>query len=170
MTLHVSFEQFSKTVHGLLETRAAFVTAKGMGSLVTAADSGKGFIVACIADVSPAQAKTKLTRSGLEAFDGAWTLSDDLSIGCGEASEIYIAAVSYKSGESMPGVWVDAHRSAPTQVQVLRLLYDEFRETGELPDVSFEEFVRLSEPNVVIVSPNEIQSFLDKKADAQSRQ
>jgi len=170
MTLHVPFEQFSKTVQSLLETKRVFVTPNGMGALVTAADPQKATMIVCHADVPPTQAKTKLTRSGLEVFDGAWKLSDEIEPGCEERGDVFIAAVSYKSVETMPGIWVDAYRAVPTQIQVLRAMYEEFRETGELPDVSFEEFVRLAEPNVVVVSPNEIESFLDKKTEAQIRQ
>jgi len=166
MTLHVPFEQFSKTVARLLGSKEAYVSARSAGAVITAGDGQKGVIVVCNSDHAPAAAKSKLSSAGLEVYDGVWKLSDDAECEQCAASEAYIAAVAYKSAETMPGVWVDAHRAMPTQVQVLRAMYDEFRETGELPDVSFEEFVRLSEPNVVIVSPNEIQSFLDKKPEA----
>jgi len=165
MTLHVPFEQFSKTVESMLETKHVFVTARGRGATVTAADGQKGFLVVSQADLPVAQVKTKLTRAGLEILDGVWRLGDGSEEECEERCDAFVAAVAYKSAESMPGVWVDAFRSLPTQVQVLRALFDEFRETGELPDVSFEEFIRLSEPNVVIVAPNQIQSFLDKKVE-----
>jgi hypothetical protein len=48
-------------------------------------------------------------------------------------------------------------------MQVLKSLFDEFRDTGELDEISFEEFVRQANPNVVIVSPSELQSFLTQK-------
>jgi hypothetical protein len=166
MTLHVPFEQFPKTVESMLQTKNVFVAPQGRGALVTAADSLKGFMIVCHADLPVAQVKTKLTRSGLEVFEGAWKLSDEVDPDAEGRGDFYIAAVAYKSADTMPGVWVDAHRTLPTQVQVLRAMYEEFRATGELPEVSFEEFVRLSEPNVVVVAPNEIQSFLDKKPES----
>ena len=165
MTLHVPFDQFAKTVAHLLPSKDVFVTSHGFGALVTAANPEKGVLVVCYTETVPAAVKSKLGEEGLTPFEGAWKLSDDVSRDDDCPAEAYIAAVSYKSGESMPGIWVDAHPSIPTQVQVLRAMYEEFRETGELPEVSFEEFVRLSEPNVVIVAPHEIQGFLDKKAD-----
>ncbi len=165
MTLHVPFEQFAKTVQRMLEGKDAFVSTHGYGALATAADPQKGILILSQTDHAPAAAKAKLTHAGLEVHDGAWRAADTLDAEMEEICEAYIAAVSYKSGEAKPGVWVDAHPAQPTEVQVLRAMYDEFRETGELPDVSFEEFVRLSEPNVVIVTPNEIHSYLDKKAD-----
>ena len=165
MTLQVPFEQFPKTVQRLLETKEVFLSAHGHGTLATAADTLKGILILSHTDHALAAAKSKLKHAGLEPFEGVWKLTDDIQAEGAEVCEAYIAAVSYKSAESMPGVWVDAHRMLPTEVQVLRVMYDEFRETGELPDVSFEEFVRLSEPNVVIVSPNEILSFLEKKTE-----
>lgn len=165
MTLHVPFDQFAKTVTHFLSTKDVFVSAQGFGSLLTAAQPEKGLLIVCHADSAPTSTKEKLVQDGMTCFEGAWKLSDDVTTEEEGLTEAYIAAVSYKSGESMPGVWVDAHRTLPSQVQVLRVMYDEFRETGELPEVSFEEFVRLSEPNVVIVSPHEIQRFVDRKGD-----
>ena len=165
MTLHVPFDQFPKTVLRLLETKDVFVTSHGHGALATAADGQKGILIVCHTDHAPSTAKSKLTNAGLEPFDGVWKLTDELPSEQEDFIEAYVAAVAYKSAETMPGVWVDAYKTTPTQVQVLRAMYEEFRATGELPDVSFEEFVRLSEPNVVIVSPTEIQGFVDKKAD-----
>jgi len=163
MTLHVPFDQFAKTVARILATKSVFVTTHGAGALATAADPEKGIMIVSVSDSTPTATKSKLTHAGLEPLEGSWRISDELPTDEDGQCEAFIAAVAYKSGESMPGIWVDAHSTLPTQVQVLRAMYEEFRQTGELPDVSFEEFVRLSEPNVVVVSPNDIQSFLEKK-------
>ena len=165
MTLHVPFEQFSKTVLRMLTTKDVFVSAHGSGTLVTATDGHNDVLVASHTDLTIAQTKVRLMEADLEPHDGVWKLGDLQEVDCDERCEAYISAVSYKSSESMPGVWVDAHRTQPTEVQVLRVMYDEFRETGELNEVSFEEFVRLSEPNVVIVPPYEIQRYLAKKSE-----
>ena len=166
MTLHVPFEQFAKTDLRMTQTKDVFVSPHGFGTLATAADPEKSLLVISHSDHALAAAKQKLTQAGLEPHDGIWKLTDEVLTEEMAPSEAYIAAVAYKSGDTMPGVWVDAHATLPTQIQVLRAMFDEFRQTGELPDVSFEEFVRLSEPNVVVVSPNEVQSFLEKKVDA----
>ncbi len=50
-------------------------------------------------------------------------------------------------------------------MQVLKAMYEEFRATGELGDVAMEEFIRLANPNVVIISPNELLSYLLQKED-----
>ena len=165
MTLHVSFEQFPKTVAHLLASQNVFVAAQGFGSLVTAADPEKGILIVCKTDHTPASAKSKLSGFGLDVLEGAWKLTDEIPVEQDGSIEAFVAAVSYKSGENMPGLWIDAYPALPTQVQVLRAMHEEFRHTGELAEVSFEEFVRLSEPNVIILSPHDVQSFLDKKKD-----
>jgi hypothetical protein len=48
---------------------------------------------------------------------------------------------------------------------VLKAMYDEFRATGEVDEVPFEEFVQLANATVVIVSPVEIESFLKQKEE-----
>jgi hypothetical protein len=42
-------------------------------------------------------------------------------------------------------------------------MFDEFRATGELDEIPFEEFSTLANANVVIVSPAEIDSYLRQK-------
>jgi hypothetical protein len=165
MTLNVPFDQFAKTALRMTQAKDVFVSGHGSGSLVTAADPEKSLLVISYTDLVVAVAKDRLSKAGLDPHDGIWKLTDEVVTEEMASAHVYIAAVAYKSGETMPGVWVDAHATLPTQIQVLRAMFDEFRQTGELPDVSFEEFVRLSEPNVVIVAPNELQSFLDKKSD-----
>ena len=164
MTLNVPFDHFSKTVDRVLGTKDAYIQPVAKGCLITAGGE-KGYVVASHSKYSKVTVKTKLEQCGMTAFDGFWTLNGASEIPENGGADAYLAAVAYKTGEPSPGVWVNAFATCPTQVQVLRALYDEFRETGEIGDVSFEEFVRLSEPNVVIVTPNEVQSFLEKKPE-----
>ena len=102
-----------------------------------------------------------LIESGLEVFEGEW--SEDRTEASEEEPALYVAAIAYRSKERAPGLWVDAFESPPIQGQVLKALYDEFLENGEIQDVSFEEFVRISEPTVVIVSPEDLSAFARSK-------
>ena len=55
--------------------------------------------------------------------------------------------------------------SLPTQLTVLKTMYDEFRHTGDIEEVPFEEFVQFTNPNVVILSPAELESFAKQKEE-----
>lgn len=107
-----------------------------------------------------------LSPTGIGAYEGHWQDSDSPQDSW--PHKLHIAAVSYKSDKHPPGIWVDAYLSEPTPAQVLKSIYDEFRETGELLEVSMEEFVRLATPNVVIVSPSNIRTYLDSKSESES--
>lgn len=163
MTLQVPFESFPAVLERVLGIRHVFLTAHSSGTLVTAAEPGRTALVASVAPLPVPEARKFLEEAGLEVFDGAWSGVDGTNLAC-ENAEAYVASIAYQSTEGRPGVWVDAFPSLPTQVQVLRAMYDEFRETGELSDVSFEEFVRLANPTVVILSPSDLRSFLGQKA------
>jgi hypothetical protein len=163
VTLQVPFESFATVVGRVLGAREAFVARHPSGALVTAADPARGAMVASVTSLAPELARERLVDAGFEAFDGSWSGVDATDLAC-EAAEAFLAAVAYQSGEGRPGVWVDAYPALPTQVQVLRVMYDEFRETGELSEVTFEEFVRLANPTVVILSPSDLRSFLGQKA------
>jgi hypothetical protein len=164
VTLQVPFEQFVPTVRRLLSNAPAFVRDHGSGSLVTAADPAKRCIVACAHTDSASKTIDLLRAAGLEASHGQWREEGDIDDLHGGESVPYVAAISYRTEGDSPGIWVDAFQELPTQVMALRSLYDEFRSTGELSDdISFEEFVRLACPNVVIASPEDLASYVRQK-------
>ncbi len=165
MTLQVPFEEFAKTAERMLGHKVAFVRAHGKGSLITAAAPDKNISIASCSDSLPEDVKGELSKAGFELMTGEWAISIPEPVAEDPLDTAYVASVSYISGEHKPGVWVDAYPTQPTHVQVLRALFEEFNDTGELADVSFEEFVRLANPNVVVVAANELRSYLREKED-----
>jgi hypothetical protein len=75
---------------------------------------------------------------------------------------LYVGGISYRTDGESPGIWIDAYRQQPTHAHVLRSMYAELTDTGEMPSVSFEEFVRLANPTVVVSSPTELKAFATK--------
>ncbi len=162
MTLQVPFVSFTATAAKLVGGSPVFVAPNAGGTLVTAADPAWAIVVAALAPSPPDAVRSELEAAGLEVLEGAWTLREPSELAT--ATEAFVAAVAYQSAEYRPGVWIDAYPTLPTQVQVLRGMYDEMRQTGELSEVSFEEFVRLANPTVVILSPSDLRSFLSQKS------
>ena len=163
MTLRVPYSDFAATATRF-EAKEAYILTKRGATAVTSVMKSSGRILFARTDDSLEAVREELTKQGLLVFDGAWSIDPPDEEVAG-ATEKYIAAVSYVSSETMPGIWIDAYPWQPTQVQVLRALYDEFRSTGECPEIPFEEFIRLSVPNVAIVGPLEIDGFLESKGD-----
>jgi len=163
MTLRVPYSDFAAAATRF-EVREAYILPKRGGTDITSVAKASGHILFSRSEFPLEQVREELTRKGLHVFNGAWSLDppDEATARC---EDTFIAAVSYVSSESMPGIWVDAYPWQPTQVQVLRALYDEFRDTGEVGEVPFEEFIRLASPNVVIVSPLEIDGFAESKVE-----
>ena len=162
MTLRVPFEQFSETVRRVVGGKEAFLFPTDSGCVCTAFDVAKRVRVLSKEPGPPNAAKEKLEKSGMVVRSGYWAEGDE-DVPEPTAPVPYIASVSYQAGNHQSGIWVDAYESLPTVAQVLRALFDEFSETGELGEVSFEEFVRLARPNVVIVTPSELASYLSAK-------
>lgn len=106
-----------------------------------------------------------MEKAGFKVHDGSWTLNGEAPANAHELETMHIAAVSYLSGGDQPGVWVDAFLGQPTTIQVLRAAYDEFISNGEMGEASFEEFIRLAKPNVAVVSPAELSSYLESKRE-----
>lgn len=156
MTLTVPIEEFAAAVQRVLGQKEAYVSPQGRGSMATASKDGK--MVVALAKESPEILKAQLGEAGMSVFDGQWRQNHE---GPGAENEApYIAAVAYVSAHEKPGLWVDAYPEPPTGVQVLRAMYDEFVSTGELDESSFEEFLRLANANIVILSPADLRSFV----------
>lgn len=161
MTLLVEFEGFAEAVKRHVEKPIVYISRHENRTQLTCADPSKQVLIQCATKSSVAEVQKALTDASIAFANGEWVA--DSAASNGGASAAYIAAISYRSGEDMPGLWVDAYDEQPSAAMALRSLYDEFRSTGEVAEISFEEFVRLASPNVVIVSPLEIEKFIEAK-------
>jgi hypothetical protein len=153
MVLTVPFEGFAEALRAHSSVKVAYATTQGGRTVVTALDPSTGAVVRCQTPLAPPEAKAALGQAGIEVREGSWGDGSDIP------QALWVAAVAYKSDEDTPGLWVDTYESKPTTGQVLAELYEEFRETGEVGDVSLEEFIRLADPNVVVLSPEEQAEF-----------
>lgn len=165
MVLQVAFAEFGAATKRVLGEGVDAYLCHSLGrSLVTASLPQKEVIVVSQTELSLDDARKTLEGEGFQCFPGRWA-DDGLLEEIEEASEgMYVAGVAFKAINGVPGIWLDAFPSLPTQVQVLRIMYEELTDTGELAAVSFEEFVRLAEANVVVASPNDLKSYLTAKA------
>lgn len=163
MTLQVPYEQFVDAVARVLAIKEAYVTCHGSVSLVTASSATVKTVVAALSSGKPEQTKKELAAKGMEVYDGAWSAEGLTDLGETPPPDVHVAAVAYMSDEGKPGIWVDAYDSSPSPAQVLRGMYEEFRSTGEIADVSFEEFVRLANANVILVSPSQLKAYIQDK-------
>lgn len=162
MTLRVPFDGFIPALRraGMEE---AYVSPIPTGCVVTAADPKVEWRLYCRVKDTPENVWATLEAAGIQVYDGIWEGEADETDDVGVAGA-YIGAVSYETEEIKPGLWIDAFHDLPTQVQVLRCMYDEFKQTGETGDVTFEEFVRMANPTVLVLSPADLRSFLIQKS------
>ncbi|HRF58658.1 MAG TPA: hypothetical protein PLH94_01950 [Fimbriimonadaceae bacterium] len=163
MVLRVDVERFADEVRTRLAVTDVYVSPHGTGSLATAAHPDRDLVVCCLSHRSAQELKKQLESDGLKASSGAWSLEGEDPIAL-QQTEGWIAAVAYRTAEAKPGLWVDAYPDEPSPAEVLMNLYEEFRETGELGDYSFEDFMRQANVNVVIVGPEEAARFVERNA------
>jgi len=162
MVLKVDLDQFVEEVQSRFGTKDCYVSPLGRGSVATAADPSNALIVACASRSEPEALCKELEAKSLAPKLGNWSLAVEVTVEDMDRPA-YIAAVSYHSKEDKPGLWVDAYPNEPSAADVLMSLYNEFRETGELVDITFEEFMRLAHPNVVILNPDQVARFAQQK-------
>ncbi|MBV6458489.1 MAG: hypothetical protein HONBIEJF_01617 [Fimbriimonadaceae bacterium] len=163
MTLQVPFRNFISAVSRHLERPLVYLHRDGATTTVSAADPGRGVVVTSTTDESLSKIKERLDHEGFSVSDGQWTEGHALQSE-EERQETYIGAVAYRTRDESPGLWLDAFPSEPTPAIVLQAIYSEFETHGEMGEVSFEEFLRLAKPTVVIVSPEQVAAFLRQRA------
>jgi hypothetical protein len=161
MILEVPFDQFADAVNQHVERAVVYVCPGGSGTLVTAADPAKAaLVVQSSVRASEDDTVAELKEKGLETRKGRWK---DQGFSAGQG-DLWVVAVAYKSNERKPGLWVTAYETEPSPGEVLSDLYGEFRETGEVHGISLEEFIRLANPNLLILSPDQVQGYAVEKA------
>ncbi|MCB8933547.1 MAG: hypothetical protein M9921_14805 [Fimbriimonadaceae bacterium] len=146
----------------MLDTVPVFAVRQGRGIVLSAADPAKDVRIVSGTTGSMDQLRDALSSKGLELLEGEWVAPGDPEQ---DAGGVYVVGVAYASGEGRPGLWMDATREAITPAQAVRAMYDEMRDNGEVAEVSFEDFVRAANPNVVVLSPYDVKHFLATKDD-----
>jgi len=163
MVLKVTFEDFPGAVQQYTGGRDAFLAELPTGVSATAGNPQTGMIVGAVAEMDEPEARAVLEAAGLKVHEGTWAMeADDPLMG---SDEVYFAAVAYRSREITPGLWLDAFPYEPSRADVLRVMYDEFIHNGEMKEVTFDEFVRSSFANVIILPPDMVKGYLAKKLD-----
>lgn len=158
MVLRVDFDRFAEEVKTRLLGEPVYVSSVHGGTLATAGNAQ--MVILAKSRAQEEEVTKKLEASKLKVFRGLWgVVLDDLEI---EFEPIFVSAVAYRSEAAVPGIWLDAHHTEPQQPEILRRMYEEFLANGEIRDVSFEDFVIAMNPNVVVLSPAQLQRFADR--------
>ncbi len=163
MVLTVPFEDYA-SVAKRLALVDVFVAERNSHTHISAVDIQKQVLVTAASELPLKEVTKKLESTGLHVFPGQWSDQDQGGNG-GTNCEAFVAAVAYRSRESMPGLWMDAFPTMPTPQIVLRAMFDEFRSNDEIGNVTYEEFIKLAHPNVLILNPSEITTFVTSKQE-----
>ncbi|MBL8059682.1 MAG: hypothetical protein JNK63_03075 [Chthonomonas sp.] len=161
MVLRVAPENFAAEVNGRLKVKEVYAIASGRHTVVTAGDSSGGLIIEAKFRSTLAKTLDALEKADLKVRPGSWCAGES-----DETIEVtpYVVAIAYRSEEQTPGLWLDADIHEISIAEALKRMYDEFRDNGEIKEVSFDEFVRVIRPNVMIIPPHQIHSWADEKS------
>ncbi len=158
----VEFARFAEEARRHCPGAVAYLRSAAESTLVSAFDPGSRVLVRSSTTLPIDQAQNALLGAGLQVGQGHWV--------AGEGHEddalsrpLWVAAVSYRSHEDRPGLWVDASFEERSAGDVLNHLHEEFRREGSLSDVPIEDFIRLADPNVVLLSPDDLRHFAQER-------
>lgn len=159
MTLRVPFEEFSNAVRRHFSIREVYAQGDRAKTVVTASEPNSQMVIVASTRKSYEETAAILETQELRVSKGIWTLDDDH-----ELLELpYIAAISYRANKQKTGVWVGAYENEPSEVEVLQEMYEEFKQSGALAEVSFDSFIESAQTTTVILSPNAIEEITVKK-------
>lgn len=161
MILRVKLEDFAAAARRYALADEAFISDVVGGVSISAVNVSADVMVTTSTDLDLEETRQFLEQAGLTVRDGQW--ASDLDQPEQALADLHIAAVAYRSNESMPGLWMEAYPTAPTPADVLLDMYQEFVSTGELREIGIDEFKKLANPNVLILGPEEIRSFALKQ-------
>jgi hypothetical protein len=164
LVLTVDIKDFAAAVKEWASVKDVFLSSSAKGSVLTAANPQKNILIVCKTEEDPRTLEEMLAKSGLSISAGKWGESGAQN-GAADLQGSYIVGIAYQSRDQSPGLWMDAFATMPTPQIAIRAMYDEFRANNEVGNVSYEEFLKLAHPNVVILSPSEIATYLQSKEE-----
>lgn len=159
-SLRVEFDRLSEEARARAPGEAIYLDASG--NHVLASVGAPDLVIWAVTELSRHECLSRLEEEGFAVREGCW-MSDADALATERGPMPWVVAVAYASAKGRPGLWVDATAEEPSQADVLRTMYEEFRETGDVADVTIEEFIRAANPNVVILSPDEVRRFAERK-------
>lgn len=133
-----------------------YLSRDGRYTVLTHLDPTDQILFRCEHAIPLEEATSALATLGHTCRTGVWSTETEHQ----SLDELYIAAIAYKSDETQPGLWIDAYDYPPNPSEVLSKLLEEFNAEGTLDHADNETFTKLAKPNIIILSPEDIQNFL----------
>jgi len=159
MQLRTDWEGFIAELRNRWPNGATVYLARdGQFTLLTALDPSDKTIFSARVPDTLESLTAQLVEIGHECRNGLWTTQSGTTM----MEDLHVAAVAYKSDEKKPGLWVDCFPYSPTHSEIMTKMLEEFNADGTLETTDNDLFARITIPNVVILTPAEIQQFIGR--------
>lgn len=136
-----------------------FVDRDGAGTVVTVAESDKGLLVRASVALGLDEVSRHLTELGHAVRRGRWSTTSETD----QKPDVWVGAVAYESSGERAGLWIDFWRSEPSMSDVLTAMIREFVAEGTIGSEDADEFSVAAKPNIIVVGPDEVATFLASK-------
>lgn len=164
MVLEVEFIDFATEAKERFAKPVAYLADTSTGLQVTAGDSATEFILFARSSLSRDAAKAALEKEKITVRHGAWIGEEEMALHA-QLLDSHVAAVAYKSSEDRPGLWVEAFANEPTHNDVLSRIFTEFQGAGLTGKFELDDFIRIADPTIVILSPEQLRAFATRSAE-----
>lgn len=164
MVLQVEFSSLGEEAKKHHIKPFVYLSHSGSRCIATLADPTLRLVIQGESQLGLEEARKELGDQGLNVSEGRWVpdpLAGELQI----QESIWVAAVSYRSTEEKPGLWVHAYRGEPSVGDVIKLFHVEMSHEAGLVNVALEDFLAAAEPNVVVIGPDQMEAFANSSPE-----
>jgi hypothetical protein len=158
MVLNTTFEEFPALAERYAPGHPVFVTETDQGPCATVFNPDQQAMVRALGHDKGAVV-FKLEQAGFEVLEGGW--SNEVP----KVGPTWLCAVAYRSSEKKPGLWVGMMEKPTTAEEVIKTMYEEFQASGDVEDLPLTEFMRLAEPNILVLDPEEQADLRHRSKD-----
>ncbi|MFZ4507352.1 MAG: hypothetical protein ACOYON_06615 [Fimbriimonas sp.] len=166
MVLRVALEDFPAEAERHCGKVGVYVVANGTGSIASAAHPSEDRRVESFSSRGADEVRALLRAAGCAVGSGRW-LGDSEANSTEAEHEFHLVAIAYVAAGSSPGLWVEVFPDAVADEHAIRTMHQEFVDTGEIPDISFNQFLDVAKPTVVSLSHEQILEFRARRHAAQ---
>lgn len=162
MRLEADWETFLLEINDRWPKGArVYLERRGGLTYATAAQTDQELVIIARLPRTLESVDKELKALGHETRRGRWA-DDNEPPGYGD---VWIAAIAYQADDKKPGLWVDAFPYPPNASHALSTLLEEFNEDGTLEQVDNDAFQSMAHPNLIILTPADIQAFVARHAE-----
>ncbi len=160
MILELEFKEFIEYILNQKDLeKDVFYQQKGDRLVLTINGKKKDCVVRCNTGFNLQEIEIEFADLGFRLRKGRWFYADEVK---GVDLGYWLTVISYPTTKDTPGIWVDMSYEKPTTQKALKKMYEEFVHSGDLSEISFDDFNSHPGFHVMFLPSSALKRLLEK--------